>query len=101
MSKHDLAPDETDVKLLAAHTPTSYVPPYPWYVNFTMVRMKGDVVLTVRAETVLPPSMAMEGREPGETRSIRLTREMWPEFVKMVKEADVIWRACDNLDGIL
>jgi hypothetical protein len=98
VSQHTLQPDETDTKYLAAHTPFSYVPPYPWYINFTMVRMKGDVILTVRAPTILPPSMAMEGRLPGEMQSVRLTREMWREFVKQVAEANRVWEACDALD---
>jgi hypothetical protein len=101
MSEHDLKPTETDTQVLAAFTPTGYVPPYPWYVNFTMVRLKGDVLLTVRAPTVLPSDMRMEGRQPGETRSVRFTREMWREFVKQVAEANRVWEACDSLDAMV
>lgn len=97
MSTHQLTPSEKDTHLLAAHTPEHYYPPYPWYINFTMVRMKGDVVLTVRAPTVTD----VEPRQMGETSSVRFTREMWREFVKQVEVANKVWEATDYLDGLM
>ena len=100
VSSHRLMPEETDTHLLAAHTPVHYIPPYPWYINFTMVRMKGDVVLTVRAPTD-GDMRGFENRRMGETSSVRFTREMWREFVKQVAEANRVWEATDYLDSIV
>lgn len=93
---HQLAPSE-DTKLLAAFTPSDYIPPYPWYINLTMVRLNGDVVLTVRAPTG-GDMRGFESRRCGDTSSVRFTRDMWREFVKQVAEANVVWEATDYLD---
>lgn len=96
ISPHQLQPTEKDTHVLAAYTPEHYYPPYPWYINFTMVRMKGDVVLTVRAPTVTD----VDPRQMGETASVRFTRDMWREFVKQVEKANTCWEAADYLDSI-
>lgn len=91
---HQLQPRETDTLLLDAHTPEFYAGHYPPYINLTMVRMKGDVVLTVRAPSV-------HGAPAGETSSVRFTRELWREFVESVARADKKFQAADFLDATL
>ena len=104
---HQLQPAETDTRVLA-YTPEHYWPPYPWYLNLTMVRRgpptghakrdtSGDVVITVR----LPTKTEKDPREPGETASVRLTWDMWRQFVKEVEQADTVFAACHELDGML
>lgn len=88
-------PDETDLHLLAAHTPTHYAGDYPPIINLTMLRMKGDVVLAVRAPTV-------HGAPAGDCASVRFTREQWRDFVALVVDpANKVFEACDSLDAIL
>jgi hypothetical protein len=94
---HKFQPDEKDTHLLLAYTPTHYIPPYPWYINLTMLRNQGDVVLTVRAET----NHKKEPREMGETSSVRFTREMWRQFVKDIEAANRIYEATDYLDSCM
>lgn len=90
---HALANSETDTKLLSAWTPSFYAGSHPPFINLTMVRMKGDIVLTVRLPTV-------HGAPPGATSSVRFTREMWRDFLKASAEANQVYEACDALDGV-
>lgn len=92
--EHKVAPTETDTKLVGAFTPERYAGDYPWYWNLTMVRMRGDVVLTVR----LPSSF---GTPPGATASVRFTRQMWESFAERFDAANKVYAACDELDGML
>lgn len=85
---------DSDLNLLAAYTPTHYSGEYPPYFNLTMVRMKGDVLLTVR----LP---AGRGNPPGDATNVRFTREMWKEFVSQITEANKVYEAADYLDSLL
>ncbi len=93
-AEHSVKSDERDTCLLEAWTATSYPGDYPPYFNFTMVRMRGDVVLTVRLPTAF-------GQPPGATSSVRFTREMWKEFVKALLSADRVFAAKDFLDSQL
>jgi hypothetical protein len=97
LSDHQLLPTEKDTCVLAAFTPVNYTPPYPWYINFTMVRLQGDVVLTIRA----PTNWKAEPRQPGETASLRMNREMWRQFVQEVAKANQQFEAADALDAML
>jgi len=85
---------EQDTHLLAAYTPERYAGDYPEYWNLTMVRMKGDVILTVR----LPTSFR---QPPGATSCVRFTRELWREFNKQFAKANEVFEAADFLDAIL
>lgn len=87
---HSFAPTETDTKLLHAWTGVAYLYPPLW--NLTMLRMAGDVVLTVR----LP---APEPRTMGAFSSVRFTREMWREFARQLPEFMKVYDAADYLDG--
>ena len=91
---HELQPAEKDLHLLFTHTTTNYAGSYPPYINLTMIRMKGDVVLTVRLPTVF-------GAPPGQTSSVRFTRDMWRDFIKGIEKANTIYEAADFLDGVL
>ena len=93
-SKHCRQASETDTHLLCAYTPGLYAGHYPWYFNLTMIRMQGDVILTVRLPTVY-------GAGPGDTSSVRFTRDMWEEFYKNVERANKVFEATDYLDSIL
>jgi hypothetical protein len=90
--KHELT--ESDTKLLLAYTPERYAGDFPEYINVTMVRLKGDVVVTVR----LPTSF---GQPPGEASCVRFTRGMWREFMKQVASANEIFEAADELDATM
>lgn len=99
---------ERDSKLLSAFTPARTAAPgfeiEHW--NLTMVRMKGDVVLSVRLPSEFSHYVqTAEGRmaawHPGAVSSVRFTRELWPSFVEQVAEADKVFKACDSLDAIL
>lgn len=82
-----------DTKLLAAWTPQRYAGDYPPYINLTMARMMGGVMLATR----LPTSF---GAPPGASSNVQFTREMWREFVKMIKVADKVFEASDELDSL-
>jgi hypothetical protein len=92
--RHELNPSETDTHLLDAWTPDRYAGDYPPYINLTMVRHKGDVIMTVRLPTVW-------GAGPGEDSSIRFTREMWRELARMFPKANEVFSACDELDAMM
>ena len=91
---HRLLPSETDTKLLAAHTPTHYAGDYPPYMNLTMVRIHGSVILTVRG-----PSFA--GAPAGDVGCVRFTREQWRDFVALIETANTMWAATDSLDAMM
>jgi hypothetical protein len=91
---HSFSAVETDRHLLGEYTPTSYPYGYPWYLNLTMLRRAGDVVLTVRASPVA------WGKD-AKTSSVRFTREMWREFAKLFESANKIYEAADSLDAEL
>ncbi len=97
---------EKDTKLLLAHTPAKTMAPgYELeYFNLTMVRRKGDVVLTVR----LPSEFShyeqtdrgkMAAWHPGAVSCVRFGRELWRSFVEQIAAADKVFQACDSLDG--
>jgi|HubBroStandDraft_2_1064218.scaffolds.fasta_scaffold42420_3 hypothetical protein len=83
--------ESTDRKLLAAWTPTHF-PLYPPFINLTMIRMCGEVELTVRES---PPKYGVQGN----CGFARFDRDSWREFVKMVEAANKVWEACDANDG--
>ncbi len=89
---HDLV-NEKDTKLLCAYTPQRYAGEYPEFFNITMVRLDGDVVLTVRLPT-------KAGHPPGSTSSVRFTRDMWKRFMEQIGKANEQYEACDFLDSI-
>ena len=83
-----------DTKLLAAWTPESYAGDFPPYINLAMVRLAGDVILTVRMPTV-------GGGPPGNTSTVTFTRDMWKEFVMLMRDAEKVYEACDFLDATM
>ena len=83
-----------DRKLLAAWTPQIYSGAFPPYINLTMVRLKGDVVITARAPTTY-------GGPPGNTSSITLTREAWRALLRILDDAEKVYEACDFLDSAM
>jgi len=92
MLVHARQPEEHDAHLLGAWTPASQGGPPP-YINATMIRRKGDVVLTVR----LPhPAFGVEGA----TSCVRFTRETWRAFVEIFPEIVKVAKATDYLDGL-
>jgi len=92
--EHALTTKEIDTKLLAAWTPERYAGKYPPYINMTMVRMQGDVLLTVRLPTVFAAAA-------GATSSVRFTRETWREFMNLIESANRVFKACDELDAMM
>lgn len=91
--QHQLSDNETDTMLLWAHTATGYAN-YPWYLNLTMSRHAGHVLITARLPTP-------DGKAAGSTSCVRFTREMWREFMEAVEAADKRFKAADDLDSIL
>lgn len=83
---HALQASETDKHLLGAWT--GFEASYPQFYNATMVRMKGDVILSIR----------LHG---GAFSTVRFTRPMWNEFAKEFEAMNRIYQACDSLDAIL
>lgn len=72
--------------------------------NLTMVRMKGDVVLTVRLPSefshyVETSNGRLAAWHPGAVSSVRFTREAWRTLVDQIGEADKVFQTCDSLDG--
>lgn len=103
---HTLA-SENDTKLLRAFTPAKTMAPgYELeYWNLTMVRMKGDVVLTVRLPSEFSHYVQTEGGRmaawhPGAVSSVRFTRELWNSFVAQIADADKVFQAADQLDAL-
>jgi hypothetical protein len=92
VDEHFLLPEEKDTALLGAYTALFYAGDYPDYLNITMVRGQGDVIITSRLPTVF-------GKPEGKTQSVRLTIDMWDELVKMIPLADEKLKAIDYVDS--
>jgi hypothetical protein len=101
------AAGEKDTTLLRAFTPAKTMAPgfQIEYWNLTMVRMKGDVVLTVSLPSefshyVKTERGSLAAWHPGAVSSVRFTRELWNSFVAQIAEADKVFQAADQLDAI-
>lgn len=89
---HHQQPNETDTLCVGAWTPPGPGGNPPPYINATMIRMKGDLILTVR----LPhPAYMVQG----EASCVRFTRETWRAFLELLPEITRRYEAADFLDS--
>lgn len=98
---------EEETKFLGAFTPDKKMAAgYQLeYWNLTMVRLKGDVVLTVRRPSSFSHYVESKNKReavwhPGVVSSVRFTHDLWRNFVAGINEANKVFEACDELDNI-